>query len=237
MAAAQHNKPVALITGASSGIGRATALALAQTHHVLVGGRDEARVDALVAQLPSASPFVVDLNDSVALRAAAQGVVQQYGRVDVLVHSAGRMFKADAAAFSRDDWRAGFEINVFAPVELTNQLLPVLRSSAADIVFLNSGSGLYTYPGGTLYCGTKFALKAYADALREEERANGVRVISIHPGRVATPMQEYARELDHAPYEPEKYASAADVAATITVALNTSRAATVETIVVRPSQP
>lgn len=235
MAATTQSKPVALITGASSGIGRATAWALADTHHVLVGGRDTVRVAELVAELPSASPFVVDLADSAAVRRAAREVAEEYGRVDVLVHSAGMMFKADAAAFTRDDWRAGFEINVFAPVELTNQLLPVLRSAAADIVFLNSGSGLYTYPGGTLYCGTKFALKAYADALREEERSNGVRVISIHPGRVATPMQEYARALDAAAYEPEKYASAEDVAATIKVALETSRAATVETVVIRPS--
>lgn len=236
MAATQHSKPVALITGASSGIGRATALALAETHHVFVGGRDEARVGQVVEQLPSASPFIVDLNDSAAVQRAAQEVAARYGRVDVLVHSAGVMFKGDAAEFSRDDWRAGFEINVFAPVELTNQLLPVLRTSAADIVFLNSGSGIYTYPGGTLYCGTKFALKAYADALREEERANGVRVISIHPGRVATPMQVYARELDQAAYEPEKYATADDVAETIKVALETSRAATVETVVIRPTR-
>ncbi|MFC0581891.1 SDR family oxidoreductase [Micrococcoides hystricis] len=233
---ASEGRPVALITGASSGIGRAVAVALADTHHIVVGGRDVQRVNELVEQLPAASPFVVDLLDSDAVRRAAAEVVERLGRVDVLVHSAEMMFKAPSESFTRVQWRHGFEVNVFAPVELTNALLPTLRASHADVVFLNSGSGLYTYPGGTLYCGTKFALKAFADALREEERANDVRVISIHPGRVATPMQVHARALDNLPYEPEKYATVEDIAATIKVALETSRAATVETVVVRPSR-
>ena len=224
-----------LITGASSGIGRALARELGKEHHIIVGGRNQQAVDELVAELPSAEPFLVDVTDEAALEQAVSGL----DKVDVLVNSAGALWRGPSEEFSRTDWYNGFNLNVFAAVDLTNRLLPKLRESHGDVVFLNSGSGLYTYPGGTLYCATKFALKGFADALREEERGNGVRVISIHPGRVDTEMQVKAHQEQNLeqPYDGTKYVTADAVAKTIRLTLETPREATIETVVVRPSQP
>ncbi|MFJ3488658.1 SDR family oxidoreductase [Leifsonia aquatica] len=220
------SRPLALVTGASRGIGKAIAVDLGRTHHVLVGGRDAAAVDAVVAQLPSAEPFVGDLTGG-ELPALPE-------RLDVLVHSAGLEDGGTVEDTDLATWRRLFEVNVFAVAELSRLALPALRVAEGLVVVINSGSGLVSGPGGGPYAASKFAARALTDALREEERPHGVRVSSIHPGRVDTDMQRalVARE-GHA-YDTTFTITPEMVAATVRTAVDLPPSGTVESLSVRP---
>ena len=218
--------PVALITGASRGIGRAIAHDLGRTHHVLVGGRDREKVDAVVAALPSAEPFVADL------------VHEQYPelpeRLDVLIHSAGVEDGGTIEQTDLETWRRVFEVNVFAVAALTRRALPALRAARGLVVVINSGSGLASGPGGGVYAGSKFALRALTDALREEEREHGVRVSSVHPGRVDTDMQRELVAREGHEYDAAYTITPEMVAATVRTVVDLPPAGTVESLSVRP---
>lgn len=209
------NRPVALVTGASRGIGRAIAVALSPTHHLLVGGRDADRVAEVVADLESAAPFVADLTDEAAVSAAVAGL----DRLDVLVHSAGAVAFGPLVDSTTADWREVLELNVIAPATLTRLLLPALRAAHGLVVFINSGAGLNTSPGFSLYSASKYALTGLADALRLDEHGR-VRVTSVHPGRVATDMQERLTSLQGLPYIPDAHLNPADVARAVRLAVD-----------------
>ncbi len=223
----QQHRPVALITGASRGIGRAVAADLGRTHHVLVGGRDEEAVAEVVAALPSAAGFVADLVDD-ALPALPE-------RLDVLVHSAGVEDGDAVGDTDRATWRRVFEANLFAVAELTRLALPALRAARGTVVLVNSGSGFSSAPGGAVYAASKFALRALADALREEERQAGVRVVSVHPGRTDSDMQRAKVEKEGRDYDLRFLLDPADVAAVVRTAVDLPPGAVLETASVRPS--
>ena len=138
-----HERPVALITGGTRGIGRAIAAELASDHHLLIGGRDIDAVRAACGQWPSAAPFVADLSDESATAQAAASVE----RLDVLVMSAGVAGAGRIDALSRADWREILELNLVAVADLTRLLLPLLRRSAGQVIVINSGSGYTSRPG------------------------------------------------------------------------------------------
>lgn len=227
-------RPVVLVTGGSRGIGRATALRLAATHHVLVGGRSNESVASVVDEvraLPggSAEGFVADLDDAAAAEQAARGVA----RLDVLVHCAGIGDGGPVASTPRSVWRQVLETNVVAVADLTRLLLPQLRASRGQVVTINSGSGFTAGPGGGPYSASKFALRAFTDALREEERGT-VRVSSIHPGRVDTDMQVELQARKGRPYNPDEHLRAESVAEAVALAVYASEEAMVETLSIRP---
>ncbi len=221
-------RPVALVTGATRGIGRAIALDLGRTHHVLVGGRTAAAVDALVAELPSAAPFVGDLG--------AGDLPPLPDRLDVLVHSAGVEQGTRIADTPRDVWESVFATNVFAVAELTRVALPALRAARGIVVPVNSGSGFVAGPGGGVYAASKFALRAFADALREEERANGVRVSSVHPGRTDSDMQRALTEKLGEDYDTAYYLAPEDVAAAVRTVVDLPERGTIESLAIRPTR-
>lgn len=222
-------KPVAVITGASRGIGAAIARELVRTHHIFVGGTNPEGVQKIVDELGDASPFVADLNDDAALAAAAQ----QVERCDVLIHSAGIEASKPIAETTRDDFRQIFEINLFAVAQLTSLLLPKLRESRGHVFTINSGSGIRSRANGALYSGSKFALRAFTDALREEERGT-IRVTSIHPGRVDTDMQRAMQERDGNPYQQDKYIRPGAIADLVRLAVDATPEAMIEYLEVRP---
>ncbi len=223
--------PVALVTGASRGIGRAIAAELAPTHHILLGGRDAGTLTELAAGLPSAGVFAADLQHPAEVERACAAI----GRLDLLVHSAGVLRVGAIADLSDDAWEESFAVNLFAVVGLTRRLLPALRASRGQVIAINSGSGYTSGAGSAAYSGTKFALRAFTDALREEERRHGVRVSSIHPGRVATDMQEELHRIEGKEYSPEAWIQPAQVAKAVRLAADASRDATIETLSIRPS--
>lgn len=223
--------PAALITGASRGIGRAIADELGSTHHLLLGGRDLAALAELSSSFPSAEPFIAELRDAGQVAAAVAGIP----RLDVLIHSAGILRMGPVAELSDDAWRESFEVNVFAVAALTRILLPALRAAGGQVIAINSGSGYSSGAGSSVYSGTKFALRAFTDALREEERPRGVRVSSIHPGRVATDMQEELHVWEGKEYRPEAWIQPDQVAKSVRLVVDATRESTVESLSIRPS--
>ncbi|HEX5114712.1 MAG TPA: SDR family oxidoreductase [Pseudonocardiaceae bacterium] len=231
MTAQPSDRPLALVTGASRGIGRATARLLAATHDVLLGGRDVDALTALAAQLPGARSCPVDVTDYPALAESVAGIE----RLDVLVHSAGVVTVAPLADIPAAEWHRVLDVNVVAVAELTRLLLPALRAARGRVVLVNSGSGLHGRPEWGLYAASKFALRAYADVLRDEEAAHGVRVTSVFPGRTDTDMQRevWALESD-GDYRPERYLRVETVAEAIRYAVQAPPDAQVVDLAFRP---
>ena len=228
-----EQRPVVLITGATRGIGRAVADALAADHRVLIGGRSAAAVAAVCAELPDAAPFVADLTDETSVAAA----VEQLACVPALagvVHSAGVLGSGTVADLERRDWRHTLEVNVVAVADLTRRLLPRVRVARGTVVVVNSGSGLRSSADGSLYSASKFAVRAFADGLRQEERAHGVRVSTIYPGRVATDMQRELRDHEGGEYVESDYLRPQSVAAAVRFALTAPDEASVEDLSIRP---
>jgi NADP-dependent 3-hydroxy acid dehydrogenase YdfG len=227
----QHDRPLALVTGASRGIGAAIARAIAPTHRVLLGGRDRSALDELAAALPDAAPFPVDLTDLESLRAATENIES----LDVLVHSAGVATIAPLHKTPVEVWRQTLDLNVIAVAELTRVLLPALRAAPGRVIMINSGAGLRVNPNWGSYGASKFALRGYAEALRAEEEANGVRVTTIYPGRTATPMQRDVRAAEGGAYDPDAYLRPETVAEAVMFAVRTPPDGQLTELTLRPA--
>lgn len=232
-------RPVALVTGASQGIGAAVARLLAPRYDLLLGGRDTDRLDAVLDELAaagsaSARAVPVDVTDDDALAAALAPI----DRLDVLVHSAGVGELGTVADTPAQVWRRQFDVNVVAVAEATRLLLPALRAAGADggadVVLINSGSGLTARAGWGSYAASKFALRAFGDALRAEESGNGIRVTSVHPGRVDTAMQRAVVEHEGGVYDGSAFLRPDSVAAAVLAAVTATPEAHLTDIVVRP---
>jgi NADP-dependent 3-hydroxy acid dehydrogenase YdfG len=225
--------PVALVTGASRGIGAAIAHVLEPTYRVLLGGRDADALAKRAAELPGTQPWPVDLTDFDAVRDATAKI----DRLDVLVHSAGvvelgSVEESDAAA-----WRKNYEVNVVAVVELTRLLLPALRAANGHVVVINSGSGLNARSGWGAYAASKFAVRAFADALRMEEEPNGLRVTSVFPGRTDTEMQQAVVAAEGKQYAPDEYLRPDSVASAVLAAVSATPDAHPTEMIIRPRHP
>lgn len=228
----------AVITGAGSGIGRALALALAgQGVNVqLVGRRAEtvAETAALArAAGVEAQPHAADLSNDADLAQLCR-TLAALSRLDVLIHSAGvfAMGKIESAPVAELDEH--YRVNVRAPYVLTQAMLPQLKTSGGQVVFVNSTAGLNARAQVGAYAASKHALKALADSLREEVNAEGVRVLSVYPGRTASPMQARVHAREGRPYSPERLMQPEDVAAVIVNALVLPRTAEVTDLHLRP---
>lgn len=218
--------PTALITGAGGGIGSAIATALAPTHHLLLAGRPSVRLATVAGQL-GASTWPLDLTDRDSI--AAAGTVDE---LDVLVHNAGVMLPGPVGATDIDAWRATFEVNVFGAVALTLALLPALRRSGALVVFVNSGAGRAVSPGMASYSASKFALRAFADALRSDEPA--LRVTTVYPGRTDTAMQHDLVAFEGGDYDPTRFLRPETVAEVVAGVVATPPDGHLHEVVLRP---
>ncbi|MGO2756353.1 SDR family oxidoreductase [Brachybacterium alimentarium] len=227
------SRPAVLITGANRGIGRAVAEDLARDHHLILGGRDEQALTQAAAQFPSAEVFVAELTDYAAVAAAVDALHLSAGLAGV-VHSAGILANGTVEESAPEQWTESFEINVVAVAELTRVLLPALRRARGTVVMINSGSGINAVRTRGAYSASKFAMRGLADSLRAEERDNGVRVSSIHPGRVATDMQRQLRSFEGGEYQEENYLQPASVAAAVGLALRLPEDASLESVSIRP---
>jgi NADP-dependent 3-hydroxy acid dehydrogenase YdfG len=224
-------RPLALITGASRGIGAAVAEALSPTHDLLLGGRDTDALTTVAAGLRCARAWPVELTDPGALADAVAGI----DRLAVLVHSAGIGPLGTVADTSAEQWRQTFEINVVAVAELTRLLLPALRTARGQVVCINSGAGHTARPGWGSYAASKFALRAFADALRAEEAAHGVRVTSVHPGRTDTDMQRSVVAHEGGDYDAGRFLRPESVARAVLLAVTTPPDADVTELSIRPA--
>jgi len=229
---------VAVITGASSGIGKAIALGLAQ-RGATVGliGRVTEALEAVAESARRAGSqahcYTADLAADDDLRVLSLRL-RELERIDILVHSAGFITLGRLESASVEDLDRHYRLNVRAPYLLTQALLPALKKNRGQVVFVNSSAGLNARANVGQYAATKHALKAIADSLREEVNADGVRVLSVYPGRTASPMQAAVHELEGKAYHPERLMQSEDVAAVVIHTLNLPRTAEVTDIHIRP---
>ncbi len=230
---------VALVTGASSGIGKAIALRLAEegANLCLLGRRVET-LDALAEKARKTSARVltyrVDLEADRDIYDLPSRLGQDFPRLDIVVHSAGIIYLGRIHETPHENFDRQYATNVRAPSLLTQVLLPMLTLSKGQVVFVNSSAGLHARAGVCHYAATKHALKALADSLREELNPAGVRVLSLFIGRTATPMQASVHDKEKKPYHPEDLMQPEDVAEMVLAALTIARTAEVTEISMRP---
>lgn len=219
--------PTAMITGASRGLGMAIAEALAPTHTLFLAGRPSAELDAVAERL-GATTWPMDLTDYEGVEAAVEPIVE----LDVLVHNAGVAYPGRVGESSIEEWRATMEVNVLGAVGLTLPLLPALRAARGQVIFVNSGAGRSPSPGLASYAASKFALRAFADALRADEPA--LRVTTVYPGRIDTDMQWNLVAYEGGDYQPERFLKPATVAQLIAQVVATPEDAHQHEVIIRP---
>jgi NADP-dependent 3-hydroxy acid dehydrogenase YdfG len=230
---------VAVVTGASSGLGKAIALGLAmQGATVCLVGRKLETLGAVAESAPTIAPRMLcqraDLTQDDDVRELTVYLQREFHYIDVLVHSAGvlSLSRLETASVEDFDWQ--YRTNARAPYVLTQALLPMLRARQGQVVFLNSSVGLNARANIGQYAATKHALKAIADSLRDEVNTDGVRVLSVFLGRTATSMQEALHKMEGRLYQPERLMQPEDVAAVVINALSVPRSVEVTDINIRP---
>ncbi len=238
--------PTAVVTGASSGIGAATARQLAAAgHHVVLTARRKDRIDALAAELTAAghaaTPYALDVTDRAAVDAFA-AALDRFPSVDVLVNNAGGALGTEhVEAGDPADWRAMYEVNVIGTLNLTQALLPALVDSGdGTVVIVTSTAGHAVYEGGGGYVAAKFAEHSIAATLRLELNGRPVRVVEIAPGMTRTEGFAVTRMRGDEEKAAAVYAgvkeplTADDVADTIAWAVTRPAHVNVDLLVVRP---
>ncbi|MBW2294708.1 MAG: SDR family NAD(P)-dependent oxidoreductase, partial [Deltaproteobacteria bacterium] len=183
-----------LITGCSTGIGRATAIQLASAGFPVYA---TARHPDTIADLAEhgCHPLQLDVTDESSMRKAVEFIEAEHGSVGVLVNNAGYGLEGPVEELSVDEMRLEFETNLFGPTRLTQLVLPAMRNQGwGKIVNLSSLAGIITIPGGGAYHASKHALEALSDALRFELQGFGIDVIVVEPGAIKTRWVETAVE-------------------------------------------
>ena len=187
---------LAVVTGASTGMGAATARELAgRGFHVLAGVRRDADADAIRA--PGIEPVLIDITNADHVAALADRVSDDSRPLRVLVNNAGIQANALIETFPLDEWRRLFEVNLFGHVAVTQALLPALIEGKGRVLNISSVGGKIAMAGYGPYAATKFALEAVSDALRRELATLGVPVVVIEPGGVSTEMLRRAGDVTH----------------------------------------
>ena len=185
------------ITGASSGIGEATALALAKAGaSVALGARRKDRIDELAARIEdeggTAVALEVDVSDEEAARGFVTAAHERFGRLDTLVNNAGVMLLGPVEQADSGDWRTMINVNLLGVLYCTHAALPImLGQESGDIVNISSVAGRFARAGNAVYAATKFGVGAFSEGLRNEVTERGVRVTLIEPGFVDTELQSH----------------------------------------------
>jgi NADP-dependent 3-hydroxy acid dehydrogenase YdfG len=233
---------VALVTGASSGIGEAIALALsAAGAQVAAGARRQDRLAALAERAPGeVLPLELDVADQHSVRAAVESTVQRFGRLDVLVNNAGLMLNGLIDGADTTEWDRMIGTNLLGTLYMTHAALPHLLESQGTVVQVSSTSGRIANAGAGVYAATKFGVNAFSESLRQEVTARGVRVVVVEPGFTATELTSHISD-------PGSRAMAAqlatqmrtlqphDIAAAVLYAVTQPAHVAVNEILIRPS--
>jgi NADP-dependent 3-hydroxy acid dehydrogenase YdfG len=233
---------VAVVTGASSGIGGATARLLAKEGcNVVLAARREDRLIALAAELGEGTLVApTDVSDPAACAALVARTLERFGSLDILINNAGLGLYGSIAEGDPEDWRKMFDVNVLGVLYTTRAAVrQMLRQGAGDVLFVSSLAGRRVpRADGTVYAATKHAVNAIAEGLRMDVHEKGIRVLNVEPGLVRTEFpesshpsaQEYYAEKEYTPLEAE------DVARAVVYALLQPPRVSVNEILVRPTE-
>jgi len=237
---------VALVTGASSGIGEATAIALAEAGaKVAIAARRKDRLDALAAKLTrlGADPLVLpaDLLDEHEAQRVVAETEARYGRLDILVNNAGVMYLEPVAEADLGRWRRMLELNVLSLIASTQAALRGMRARReGDIVNIASTAGRVANPNGAAYSATKFGVVAFSEALRREVYRDQVRVSVVEPGVVATELRDHigdasVKDALNAWADGMRQLQAVDVAETILFCVTRPPHVSINEVLMRPT--
>ena len=235
---------VAAITGASSGIGQATALALSRAGAtVAIGARRRDRLEALAERLEGPSSLhEVDLSDEDQTRAFVEGAQREHGALHLLVNNAGVMLLGPVSGADIGEWRRMLDVNLWGLLVCTHTALPLIAASGGgDIVNLSSVAGRRADAGAAVYNMTKFGVHAFSEALRQEALHDGIRVTTVAPGFVETELQGHNRNpmvqraLERSREQIGEVLRAEDVAEAIVYAVSRPAHVCLNEILVRPT--
>jgi len=182
-----HTPPVALVTGASSGIGRATALALVDAGFAVVG---TSRNAANTSPLPGLTFIDLDVTSDESVRSLVKEVIERFGRIDVLVNNAGVGAVGAGEESSIDQTELVFDVNVFGLIRMTNAVLPHMRAQGSGrVVNVSSVLGLIPAPFMAVYAATKHAVEGYSESVDHELREHGIRMLLVEPAYTSTSFE------------------------------------------------
>lgn len=232
----------AVVTGAAGGVGRALVGMLAEEGATLaLAGRTDDSLDPVAALAAERGAdrdrvrrYAADLSRDAGPERLAEALSGDLDRVDLLIHCAGAYVQGGIDSVDVDELDRQYRVNARAAYVLTRLLLPALRASAGQVLFVNSSVGVRSRGGVAAYAASKHALRAVADGLRDEVNPDGVRVTTVFLGRTATPMQERVHEIEGRPYRPSRLIQPADVAAAAKAVLSLPRTAEVTDLHLRP---
>jgi NADP-dependent 3-hydroxy acid dehydrogenase YdfG len=236
----QNTGRVAVITGASSGIGEATARALAADgHRLALLARRADRIQALADELgDGAIAIEADVTDRDSIVAAAERVQRELGGADILVNNAGVMLLAPFSSDQKAEIRQMVEVNLLGAMSATEVFLDQLRDGGGDLVNLSSVAGRTARPGNAGYAATKWGMNGWSESLRQELQPD-IRVMVIEPGAVATELTDHITHGDTKQAVEQMYdqmsITAADIAEVIAFAVGRPRRMTLNEILVRPT--
>ncbi len=230
---------VAVVTGASSGIGKAMVLALApEGAEICLVARRREVLDAVAreAHINGTRSHVhcADLTHDDEIIELAKNLQRDFGRADVLILCGGAISHGPLERASLAEFDLMYRSNLRAHYALTQALLPLLRKRPGQIVFINSSAGLRSPATVGQFAATQHALRAVADSLRDEVNADGIRVLSVYPGRTATPRMAALFEKEGRPYRAELLMQPEDIASMVVHALSLPRTAEVTDISMLP---
>lgn len=227
----------ALVTGASSGIGRATAAILTRSKaRVALVARRQSVLEDLATQCgPAAFAYPCDITDDAQLKDLASRVRADFSGIDILVHSSGIIKLGKTETSPVADFDSQYAANVRGPYVLTQLLLPLLREASGQIVFVNSSiTRAHSTAGRGSYAATQDAVRSMANTLRDEVNESGVRVTTIFPGTTATQRQIDIHRISGRRYDPDRMLQPEDVAEAVLFALTVGRTAEVTDLYLRP---
>jgi NADP-dependent 3-hydroxy acid dehydrogenase YdfG len=236
-----------IVTGASSGIGQATALALAELGaHVTIAARREDRLQALAGEIaavgPEPLPVPCDVTDRTQVERVVSFAVERFDKVDAVVANAGVMPLSPMAKLDVAHWDQMIDVNCKGLLYTIGAALPhFLERGGGHIVSVSSVAGRIVFPGAAVYCGTKHFVHAVSEGLRAELGAQNIRVTTVAPGYVATELQSHIPDEDIRRAIDEMYGDmpvlqSEDIAASIVYALSQPPHVSVNEVLVRPTR-
>lgn len=237
------SEKVIVIMGASSGIGEATARLLARKGAKLViAARRQERLVAIKKELPEATILVqqVDVTKEEEVQRVIKLTMEKYGRIDVLFNNAGVMPTAPLIEAPKGEWRQMLDINVMGVLNGIAAVLPIMvEQKSGQIIATDSVAGHVVYPDSAVYCGTKFAVRAIMEGLRQEQRENNIKSTIISPGAVQTELyQTISNRVVAETLHLEQLSwglKAEDIAQAVAFAIDTPDRMSISEMVVRPT--